>query len=106
MVGAGALHFVIPSSYERIVPRGLGHARALVLMSGVVEIACGALLSQARTRRLGGWLTAGLLVGVFPANVQMALDAGAPAGLGAALAWLRLPLQVPLVAWALRQART
>jgi uncharacterized membrane protein len=51
-----------------------------------------------RTRRLGGWASVALLVGVFPANVQHALDDG-----GAV--WLRLPLQWPLIAWAHRQTR-
>jgi len=49
-----------------------------------------------------------VFVAVFPANIQMALDggiAGQPFPLGsAAVAWLRLPLQVPLVLWARRVA--
>lgn len=109
MVGAGVLHFVVPSYYERIVPRALGHERALVLLSGAAEIGCGALLAVPRTRRLGAWLTVGLLVAVFPANVQMALDGGIagegfPAG-SPVVAWLRVPLQVPLVIWAFRHTR-
>jgi uncharacterized membrane protein len=66
---------------------------------------CALLLLLPRTRRVGAYATALLLVAVFPANVQMALDGGyGGAGLpsdGAALAWLRLPIQVPLVWWAL-----
>ncbi|MDP9453267.1 MAG: hypothetical protein M3P97_07765 [Actinomycetota bacterium] len=111
MAGAGTLHFVIPSSYARIVPRVVGpeEARTLVLVSGAGEILVGILLAVPRTRRLGAWLTAGLLVALFPANVQMALDGGIP-GRGFPLgspvvAWLRLPLQVPLVWWALVHAR-
>jgi uncharacterized membrane protein len=51
----------------------------------------------------------GAFVAVFPANVQMALDgglagAGSPAN-SAALAWLRLPLQIPLILWAISVAR-
>ncbi len=106
LAGAGVVHFVVPSAYERIIPRPLGHARALVLASGVAEITVGLLVAWPRTRRLGGWLAAGLLVAVFPANVQMALDGGIPGEgfpLGSpAVAWARLPLQVPLVVWALR----
>ncbi len=109
MVAAGILHFVIPATYERIVPRVLGHARALVLVSGWVEILAGLLLAVPRTRRLGAWLTVALLVVVFPANVQMALDSGVPGSSGpfvpAMAAWLRLPLQTPLVVWALRLTR-
>jgi uncharacterized membrane protein len=111
LLGAGALHFVITSSYERIVPRGLGsgNARTIVLVSGAAEIAAGALLTVPRTRRLGAGLAAALLVAIFPANVQMALDggiegAGFPLG-SPVVAWLRLPLQVPLVWWALTLAR-
>jgi uncharacterized membrane protein len=103
MLGSGALHLVAPKPYERIVPRSLGDARRVVVVSGVVELACGTLLLSRRTSRLGGWLTAALLVAVFPANVQMVLDAGTehqaipsvPAGRFRAMALARLPLQIP-----------
>jgi uncharacterized membrane protein len=36
---AGALHFVMPETYEKIVPRYLPARRALVYASGVAEIA-------------------------------------------------------------------
>ena len=107
VAGSGLAHFAAPELYERIVPRPLGHARFLVQASGVAEVAGGLLLALPRTRRLGGWVVAAVLVAVFPANVQMALDgglAGSRSVLGsAAVAWLRLPLQVPLVWWAARE---
>ncbi len=111
MLGAGTLHFVIPSAYARIVPRvlGPGNARTLVLVSGAVELTAGVLLIIPRTRRLGACMAAALLVAVFPANVQMALDGGIPGEgfpLGSpVVAWLRVPLQGPLVWWALVHAR-
>ncbi|MGI9022404.1 MAG: DoxX family protein [Acidimicrobiales bacterium] len=108
MVGAGLSHFLAPRSYEQIVPHVLGDPGLWVRLSGVVEIGCGALVALPGTRRLGAWLSAGVLVAVFPANVQMALDgglAGRPFPLGSpVMAWLRLPLQVPLVVWACRVA--
>jgi len=109
LVVAGILHFVATPTYERIVPRVLGHPRLLVQVSGLAEILLGALLAPPRTRRLGAWLTIALFVAVFPANVQMALDggikdAGFPAN-SAWLSWLRLPLQLPLIAWAYRYTR-
>jgi uncharacterized membrane protein len=112
LLGTGSLHFVVTPSYERIVPRVLGpdNARTLVLVSGVAELAAGVLLTVPRTRRLGAGLAAALFVVVFPANVQMALDggiAGAGFPLGSpVVAWLRLPLQIPLVWWALTLTRS
>lgn len=105
------MHFVVTSSYEQIVPRALvpGNARTIVLLSGAAEMTAGALLTRSRTRRLGAWLAAGLFVVVFPANVKMALDGGIsgegfPLG-SPVVAWLRLPLQIPLVWWALSLTR-
>ena len=111
MGGSGLLHLVVPGLYRRIVPAPLrSHAAAVVAVSGLCELACAALLAAPRTRRLGASATAALLVAVFPANVQMALDGGyaqasAPFN-SAAVAWLRLPLQVPLILWALRLRRS
>ena len=112
MLGAGVTHFVAPQYYDKIVPRWLGDARRVVLVSGAAELVCGALLLDRRTARTGGWLTAALLLAVFPANVQMALDAGTehqaadmPVDRFRLVALCRLPLQLPLIVWATRVAR-
>jgi uncharacterized membrane protein len=55
-----------------------------------------------RTRRSAATTAAALFVVVFPANVQMAVD---PGGVPRWLAIARLPLQVPLVLWALQVRR-
>lgn len=107
--GSGILHFARPRFYHRIVPRRLGHAHEVVALSGAAELACAAAMILPPTRRLGGWATAALLLAVFPANVQMALDGGIkgapfPAN-SALLAWLRLPLQVPAILMAVSVAR-
>jgi len=110
MVGAGLSHFLAPRPYEQIVPHVLHNPGLWVRLSGVVEIGCGALIAFPRTRRAGAWLSAGVLIAVFPANVQMALDgglAGSAFPLGSpVMAWLRLPLQIPLVLWARSVARS
>jgi len=106
---AGAAHFVVPRSYERIVPRIFGDPAFWVRWSGVAEIACAGLVAHPRTRRGGALAAVGLLVAVYPANVQMALDggiAGEPFPLGsAAMAWARLPLQIPMILWAWKVAQ-
>ncbi len=104
--GSGILHFVVPDPYRRIVPAPLRRqATAVVAVSGVCEIVCALLLAMPRTRRIGGAATAALLVAILPANIQMAVDSLHPAGAFslalAVIAWLRLPLQWPLIRWAL-----
>ena len=110
LVAAGLLHFVIPRGYQRIVPRALGHAPLLVAASGVVEVLTGVLIAVPRTRRAGAAVAFVVLLLVWPANVQMALDGGLPGAAGfpagsAAVAWIRVPLQIPLLVWAWRVAR-
>lgn len=109
LFGAGALHFVRPQPFDAIVPRSLpGTPRMYTYASGAAELATAAALAVPRTRRLGGGLAAALFVAVFPANVQMTIDwfrsnrTSTPAK---ALAAVRLPLQIPLVAEALRARR-
>jgi uncharacterized membrane protein len=103
---AGTTHFVAPGFYDSIVPRVLpGSARSWTLMSGAAELACAAAVANRRTRRVGATLAAVLFVVVFPANLQMAVDSRGASTLDQFLAWGRLPLQLPLVWWALRVRR-
>jgi uncharacterized membrane protein len=104
MVAIGVLHFVIPRQFERIVPRWFPWRKQAVLWSGVAEVASGALLAVPRTRRAGGALATATIVAVYPANIQMAIDASrgtSQAPMPTWLAWLRLPLQIPMIvkAW-------
>ncbi|MFD5700275.1 DoxX family protein [Streptomyces lasiicapitis] len=104
--GMGALHFLAPKPFDAIVPDKLpGKARTYTYASGAAELAVAAALAFPRTRRIGGLAAAGLITAVFPANVQMAYDWRHRARPLKALAYGRLPLQVPLVAWALLAAR-
>lgn len=107
--GAGVAHFAAPAPFARIVPRALGRPGPWVAASGVAELACAAGLLPRATRRWAGLASAALFAAVYPANVTMAVQAlrseRAPGWYrGAALA--RLPLQLPLVVWALRVAST
>ncbi len=105
MIGAGVLHFVAPKQFDTIIPSVLGRPRFWTLSSGVVEIACGALLLNRQTERVGGMAAAATIVAVYPANIKAALDLGAPTNPPAIFTWLRLPMQFPLVRWAWRHAR-
>ena len=103
---AGSLHFIVPRPYAQIVPDQLPAPYALVYASGVAELLCGLGLAVPRTRRPAAWATTLLLLAVFPANVQMALDAGERSGAYRWGTYVRLPLQVPLILWAVSLARS
>jgi uncharacterized membrane protein len=101
-VAAGALHFVAPRPYERVMPSALAAHRALVYASGAAEIAGGLGALHPRTRRAAGLWLAATLVAVFPANVNMAVNADRFAPIPTPLLWLRLPLQALLIGWVRR----
>lgn len=100
-------HFIVAKQFMKIVPRFLGHPRFWVYTSGLVEATAGALMlsSDPAMRQRGGMLAAATLVGVYPANIQMAVDAGRPRSIRTLVPWLRLPMQVPMVMSAVRVAR-
>jgi len=79
----------------------------LVWISGVAELAGGVGLLLRRYRRWAAYWLALLLVVVFPANIYMAVVHVPFAGLMGEtwIQWLRLPLQIPLIVWALYYAR-
>jgi uncharacterized membrane protein len=105
---SGVVHLVRPRVFSSIMPRAIPeeHHTNLIYASGVAELVCAAGLVR-RTR----WASAAslaVLAAVFPANVQMALDAGTGRNTGPsdsrAVALGRLPLQL-VMAWAALRAR-
>jgi uncharacterized membrane protein len=107
----GTLHFVIPRSFEAIVPPSIAdYRREAVAISGVAEIAGGLAVLHPATRRFGRWWLLGLLLSVFPANVHMAVSPEQVKGLDLdkiprwAL-WARLPLQPLAMLWVWRATR-
>ena len=100
----GAIHLIRPGVFDPIVPGWLpGDARFWTWSSGVAELGVAALVAWPRTRRIGGFAAATLFVAVFPANIGMALDADGTAE--RLVTWGRLPLQIPLILWALFVSR-
>jgi len=102
----GTVHLVRPAVFDSLMPRVLAARwhRTLIALSGVAELVCAAgLLGR---RRWAGGASVAFFVAVYPANVQMALDAGTGRNPGLsdrrALAWGGLPLQLPMLAAAWR----
>ena len=100
-------HFAVPRPYDAVVPRALpGTPRFWTYASAVAELSVAALVAAPRTRAVGGLAAAALFTAVFPANIKMAYDWRHRAPVPRAIALARLPLQAPLIWWALRVSRS
>ena len=104
---SGAVHMARPQVYEPIMPSFVPAHREVIYASGVLELACAAGLLHPRTRSLAGWASFGLLLAVYPANLKMAGDAAQTDKTARkAVAFGRLPLQLPLLRSAYRAGRS
>ena len=103
-IGGGALHFLSTGVYMRLMPPYVPYHLQMVYASGAIESALGLLLLVPRTQRFAAWALIPTLLAIFPANIYGATTAGtdhpAMPGVSVELAWLRLPLQFVLIAWA------
>jgi uncharacterized membrane protein len=107
---AGVMHFVIPRSYEAMMPPSLPAHREAVAISGVAEIVGGAAMAHSGSRRFARWWLLALLVAVFPANLHMAVNPEQVRGLDLKkiprwALWARLPLQPLCMLWVWRATR-
>ena len=106
LLGAGIMHFVNPSFFDEIVPPWVpGSARAATYASGVAEILVGLGIVFAPTRRMALWSAAALFVAVYPANLYMAWEWRDRELSERLVAYGRLPLQIPMIWWAVALAR-
>jgi uncharacterized membrane protein len=106
----GILHFVIPRSYEAIMPPGFPRHREAVIVSGIAEIAGGLAVIPPAGRGFARWWLLLLLAAVFPANVHMAVNPEQVRGLDLEriprwALWARLPLQPLCMLWVWRATR-
>lgn len=103
---AGVAHLLVTDAMVRIVPGWVPFPRAVVIATGLCELAGAAGLAMSvkggRWRRAAGWALAAYAVCVFPANVEHAvMDLGSGTGLGWGYHGPRLLLQPVIVWWAL-----
>ena len=105
---AGVMHFVSPGFYVAMMPKPIPKdwRLPLVQFTGICEIAGGLGVLVPMTQHWAGVSLIVFLVAVFPANVQMLLNAlAAHAKTGQLVAlWVRLPLQGLLIWWVWRAA--
>ncbi len=106
--GMTVLHVVQHEAFESMVPRWLpGNRVAWNAVATVAEGTSAALLVREDSAEMGAYLAAATMAGVYVSNVEAVRMGGypVPGWLGTpAAAIARLPLQVPLLGWALRVA--
>lgn len=98
---AGVMHFVKPDIFMRAMPPYLPYQLELVFISGVFEILGGAglLAPYPKLRRAAGFGLIALLIAVFPANINMALNPQLFKEIAPIVLYCRLPLQLVLILW-------
>jgi uncharacterized membrane protein len=97
-LGSGIMHFTHEKFYTAIVPKSLPNPKLLVQVSGVAELAGAAGVMIPGTRKLAGKGLIALLIAVYPANIQMAVNADRYKQFPAWALWARLPLQFAAIA--------
>ena len=102
----GIGHFLATDAMVAITPGWVPAPRAVVIATGVCELAGAIALMTTRWRRAAGWAFAFYAVCVYPANVTHAMhDLGEGSGLPIWYHAPRLMLQPVIVWWALWATR-
>ena len=97
---SGILHLINPSAFLFLLPEWTPEPILLIYLSGIAELA--SAVGLVLRKDWGRYLTVATLLGVWPANWWFAIDALSVDPMLAVVAWLRLPLQIPLIVWAWR----
>ena len=98
----GLMHFIRPQVFVNIMPDYIPNHLLMVYLSGVAEILGGIGILFSKTRSMAAWGLILLLLAVFPANINMTVEAIQKQGYWT---WwsmatiLRLPLQFVLIYW-------
>ena len=97
---AGAMHFIKPRIYLRIVPRYLPSHKALVYLSGLFEIILGIGLCFPATKNLSAYGIISMLTVFLLVHFYMISSEKASEGIPKWVLILRVPLQFVLMYWA------
>lgn len=104
---SGVVHLVKPEVFKPLMPEWVPAHDEVIVGSGIAELSCAAGLIAPGTRRAAGVASVAVLVGVFPGNVQMAVDSLRTRSTKLkVIAFARLPLQLPMIRTALKAARS
>ena len=98
---SGLVHLIRPSVFRDLIPRRLGSRNAWIIGSGIAELVCA--VGLATRQRWAPAATAATLVVIWVGNGEMAVklqrNPNTPR-MWRLAAWLRMPMQLPLIYWA------
>jgi uncharacterized membrane protein len=72
----------------------------MIYISGAAELLGGIGVLVSRARVFSAWGIVALLIAISPVHINMCLNPEAFPAIPLWAIWLRLPLQLPLIAWA------
>ena len=100
---SGSFHLINPGVFQALVPPVLGGQNFWIFLSGILEIICaiGLLTRQKWAPKFTAFILLVIWVGNwwYAIDVTFNLESSWFLIIGS---WLRLPLQIPLIQWALR----
>ncbi len=100
---SGSFHLINPGVFQALVPPVLGGQNFWIFLSGILEIICaiGLLTKQKWAPKFTAFILLVIWVGNwwYAIDVTFNLESSWFLIIGS---WLRLPLQIPLIQWALR----
>ena len=100
---SGSFHLINPGVFQALIPPMLGMQNFWIVSSGILEIACaiGLLMKQKWAPKFTALVLFVIWVGNwwYAIDVTFNLESSWLLIIGS---WLRLPLQIPLIQWALR----
>jgi uncharacterized membrane protein len=97
----GIAHFTKTSFYLGMMPSYLPFHLELVYISGVIEFTLGGLLLVPKYSRYAAMGLVSVLIAVFPANINMYLNAEQFTDMSETSLLIRLPIQLLILSWAL-----
>jgi uncharacterized membrane protein len=101
---SGVTHIVNPTAFLFLLPEWTPFPLLIIWLSGVAEIS--AALGLLLKLRFAPAYTVLVLLAIWPANWWFAIDQTVNGEWWVAVAaWLRLPLQIPLIWWAWKSPR-
>jgi uncharacterized membrane protein len=97
-------HFAFTKGMEMMIPPFVPYKKAMVFLTGIIEICAAVGLLIGKISRLTGWMLILFFILLLPANIYAAIkhvdyEKGTFQGKGVNYLWFRIPLQLLFILW-------